>query len=855
MSAGQIGIVAQLGTAIPLVLVFWYLYRLDGERHLRIWAWSWAVSVVRLLGELALDSTPFSPASEAVVVGAAQVGMSVSAFLLLWGTLVFVDRRMPGWGVAVFSLTAVWVAAALAADLSFRLVSGPIWMFVGAVYVILGLVILQGYRFRGGGGMLVGVSFLVWGVHKVDYPLLRTVEWFSPIGFVLGSGLQVLVAVGMVLMHLHRMRAKLARSEERFRMMAEQAQDIIYRFRLGPEQGFEYVSPAITRITGYSPEECYADPHIIYRIAVPEERERIRAILSASRLRRMTGLMRGVTKEGDPIWLDQKVTVIRDEQGHRVAHEGIIRDVTTLKEKEEEQARLVAALEQAAEAVVVFAPDMMVLYVNSTFTTQTGMAKEDVLGSKLSSFFGELPSEDDMKAVDAGNTYKGLMESANSEGGLLMVDISLSAVRDEKGAVRNYVAVGRDVTHEKELELRLEQSQRLEALGRMAGGVAHDFNNILTVLRGNMDRLATCLQPEAESSEELQEMREYVRRGADLTGRLLAFSRGQVVEKTVVDLNRRVEDMRGMLTRIVGEGIHLRYELRESPTLVHCDKSQLEQVVMNLVANARDAVEGEGNIVICVDRREAEQADRASFPDAAQSLLAGAHALLSVRDDGVGIAKDELPHIFEPFYTRRSEGSGTGLGLATVYGIVKQSGGEVEVESERGQGSCFRVLFPLAEDAVPPEDREKDAARSYGRESGAEEGGAHEPGSLEGLGPVLVVEDEKPVRRVVVRALTDAGCRVLEAPSGGEALRLMESSTEEVVLVVTDVIMPGWGGVELARAMRERSKDVALVFLSGYARDQVIPESILGPRTTFLEKPFHAGELVAAVARVSRHSD
>src|SRR5680860_988063 len=207
----------------------------------------------------------------------------------------------------------IGILAQLGTAIPLLVVSGPIWLYVGAVYIVLGLVILHGYW--SGGGRLTGIAFLAWGIHKADYPVMRSVEWFSPIGFILGSGLQVLVATGMILMHLGQVRERLETDEERLQMIAEHVQDIVYRYRLGPEKGFEYVSPAVTRITGYTPEECYADPDIMAKIVAPEDRERLRAIMSASDLNRIDTVERCVTKRGDSVWLEQRAIVVRDEQG------------------------------------------------------------------------------------------------------------------------------------------------------------------------------------------------------------------------------------------------------------------------------------------------------------------------------------------------------------------------------------------------------------------------------------------------------------------------------------------------------------------------------------------------------------
>ena len=422
------------------------------------------------------------------------------------------------------------------------------------------------------------------------------------------------------------------------------------------------------------------------------------------------------------------------------------------------------------------------------------------------------------------DTYRREARLLTRDGRTLVTQLATALVRDADGKPDFAIGMAEDVTERKLLEEQLRQSQKLEAIGRLAGGVAHDFNNMLTAIGGYT---AFALEHAAEGSPleaDLDEIRKATDRAALLTRQLLAFSRKQVLTLELLNLNGIVVEMQSMLRPLIGEDIVLKTELDPALGPIEADPGQLHQVVMNLVVNARDAMPNGGDLTI-----ETANADVEEIGDG--SIEPGRYITLTVRDAGEGIDEETLGQIFEPFFTTKDAAKGTGLGLATVYGIVKQSGGYVEVESEVGVGSAFRIYLHRVDDArqhrpepaliTPPPD----------------------PGTPQAAKRVLVVEDEEVVRGLVRQMLVGEGYEVLVAQDGEEAIELAGSNTFDVLL--TDLTMPKVGGREVAERLRESQPALKVVYMSGYAED--LPPGALPPATSFLGKPFTFAELTETV--------
>jgi two-component system, cell cycle sensor histidine kinase and response regulator CckA len=476
------------------------------------------------------------------------------------------------------------------------------------------------------------------------------------------------------------------------------------------------------------------------------------------------------------------------------------------------------------------------LKVPPTLCRLLGVDDSRLLGTPMSA----LLHPDDVAAERAGQArlLAGETRSVDLEtrwpradGRVLWMYLNLSVVPDADGRPVSLLAYLRDITDRKSLEDQLRQAQKMEAVGQLAGGIAHDFNNLLTAILGSTELLLVGTAPSDPRREDLQEIGRAAHRAAGLVRQLLAYSRKQVLQPRVVNLNAIVHEMGGMLRRVVGEQIALQLDLDPSLGDVIADPGQLEQVIANLGVNARDAMPGGGTLTLTT----ANVSGAGLATAAAEGLpLGGPLVALSVGDTGIGMDDHVLAHLFEPFFTTKELGRGTGLGLATVYGIVRQSGGQIQVASRPGEGSTFTVFLPRAEAPA----------------GGSGTAAAAEPPVPGGSETVLVVEDEDAVRHLVCRALRAKGYRVLEAPHAEAALVLAGGMAEPIHLLVSDLVMPGIGGLLLAERLVESRPAIQVLFITGYAPEAVDRHGELAAAGALLEKPFTADQLARKVREV-----
>jgi signal transduction histidine kinase/ActR/RegA family two-component response regulator len=442
-------------------------------------------------------------------------------------------------------------------------------------------------------------------------------------------------------------------------------------------------------------------------------------------------------------------------------------------------------------------------------------------------------------AAVAGAALSSFLATVAASGGVVLVLFALPVLRQDFGreaeiAREAYARqLERDVAERtRELETaqqRLAQSQKLEAIGRLAGGIAHDFNNLLTVIAGRSAVLIDQLGPEDGRGRHAALIHQSAERAAALTRQLLAFGRRQILQPTTLDLNAVAGQLEPLLRRLIGENIDLRVSLDPALGPVRADASQIEQVIMNLVVNARDAMPGGGQLTLTTADTELDEA----YARRTLGVVAGPHVLLSVTDTGTGMDADTRARIFEPFFTTKEPGLGTGLGLATVYGIVKQSGGHISVYSEPGRGTTFKVFLPrvAAEPAAVPVPARNEAPA-----------GGHET--------ILLVEDEPEVRALAREILERLGYAVLAAGHPGEVAALLSGRRAPIDLLLTDVVMPHMSGRELADIVLRGYPEMRVLYMSGYTDDAIVHHGVLDPGTAFLPKPFSARTLAAKVREV-----
>ena len=513
---------------------------------------------------------------------------------------------------------------------------------------------------------------------------------------------------------------ELVDSEERFRLLAENARDVIFLWSLADGR-YHYISPSVYNLSGHLPEEFYVNPGLFGSILHAEDRDKIQSI--GTRIRRgelpPTLEYRLLHRDGRTIWVNQRHTVSLDPAGIPVTLEGICTDVSDFRREKLE---------------------------------------------KIS------------------------------------------------------------------LEQQLQQSQKMEAIGRLAGGIAHDFNNLLTVIQGYVDLLLTVPGNEPGQQPELEEIGRAARKAANLTHQLLAFSRNQASNPRAIQPGEALRESLGMIHRMIGESVVIRSEIAEDLPEVFLDPTHLDQILVNLVINARDAVGGAGNISVRLNQADLTGARCVKC----DQPLAGDYLTLTVSDDGCGIAPENLVRIFDPFFTTKEVGQGTGLGLSTVFGLVHQMAGHLQVESTLGRGSTFRVLIPVT--PAPPlvaRQLEEPVPRFGGRGE-----------------TILVVEDEALVRSLASTVLQQYGYDIHLAENGRQALDLFEQAEGGVDLVLTDIVMPGMDGLELANRLRRLAPGLPILFMSGYLDDVVGSPAFDPDSTPLLKKPFGAEELVRRVRQM-----
>ena len=412
-------------------------------------------------------------------------------------------------------------------------------------------------------------------------------------------------------------------------------------------------------------------------------------------------------------------------------------------------------------------------------------------------------------------------EFRRNDGTGLWLSLNLRCVHDKDGTWSYYEGTADDITERKILESQLRQAQKMEAVGRLAGGVAHDFNNVLGVITGYSELLRTRTDLDEKVVHHIEQIHLAGRKAASLTQQLLAFSRKQIVQPRILDLNEVVSKLSIMLQRLIGDDIELTIHCSCPDALVNVDASQIDQVIMNLAVNARDAMPTGGKLIIETDTSDLDE----SYAIRHRPVRPGRYVRLTITDTGCGMDDETMSHLFEPFFTTKELGKGTGLGLSIVYGIVKQSNGYIWVYSEPGQGTSFKIYLPLHCAELRRTEKSAPIENVNGRET------------------VLVVEDDQGLRSMVVGFLRGLGYSVLEAENGERALEVAANAGSPIQVLITDIVMPKMGGRELADRLISKFSNASVLYTSGYTHDSAVQTRVLSERETFLQKPFALHEL------------
>jgi PAS domain S-box-containing protein len=624
----------------------------------------------------------------------------------------------------------------------------------------------------------------------------------------------------------------LRESERRLKTLMDNLPGMAYRCLNVPEWPMQFVSEGCFDLTGYTPKELtigggidygdliHADDRQAVYDAVQEGvrtgtsfRMEYRIVKKSGEVRDVWEQGRLVSEPGDPTeWL-----------------EGFITDVTERKRGTYSTALLARLTETSPIGIALLDLDGRMTFANAAAVDVLGLDRERLAGRRyddaswrITDAAGEpLPNEEVpfVRVLRTGRTVHDAEVGIRRADRRILLSVNAAPLDDGSGKIAGVVVIFRDVTQERETERQLLQAQKMDAVGRLAGGVAHDFNNLLTAIQGYAEMLSPQLSPGSSADRYLAEIRKAAVGAGELTKQLLAFGRKQILQPSVLDLNAVVGSMVNLIRRVIGEDVDLVRSLDPALPAVRADRGQLEQVLMNLCINARDAMPEGGRLSI---------ETRGTVADGRRSVL------LRVSDTGTGMTPEVQAKIFEPFFSTKAPDKGTGLGLATVYGIVQQSGGDIRVESAPGAGARFEIRLPAAE-----------------AEAEHEEGAIATEGEFAARGEtVLVVEDEDAIRDLLRDVLSDWGYTVLDAGTPRDALEMLARHDGTVDLLLTDVVLPEMNGPQLATRVETLRPGIRVLFMSGYTDDAVFRHGVLGESAHFLPKPFAPAALKKKIREV-----
>ncbi len=636
-----------------------------------------------------------------------------------------------------------------------------------------------------------------------------------------------------------RVEKALTESERRYRGLVESLTDYIYTVQVeGGRAVATYHGRGCVSVTGYTTEDYEADQYLWYRMvyendrpAVLEQAEKMLSGVSSSPLEH-----RIIHKNGSIQWVKNTTVPRHDEKGRLIAYDGLVTNITERKRAEEalqESERKYRALfEESKDAIFISTPEGRFIDINPAGVALFGYAaKKDILSVDRDRYlYANLQDREKfLQTLEQQGFVKDYeLTMRRKDGAALVLLVTASVICDEKGKGTAHRGIIRDITGQKRLEQQLLHANKMEAVGQLAGGVAHDFNNILTAIIGYGHILRMKVEKDELLKTHVMKILESSERATGLVRSLLAFSRKQIINPRPVDLNEIVKRVEGLLSRLIGEDVEFKIALAREDVTIMADSGQIEQVLMNLATNARDAMPGGGTLTLSTGRGELAPEFVQDYDNGERTR----YAIITITDTGEGFNDRIKERIFEPFFTTKEVGKGTGLGLPIVYGIVKQHNGHINVSSEPGKGTTFRIYLPVSNAAC-----EKPELMVFSEIKGGAE-------------TILLAEDSERVRKLEKTILEEFGYHVIEAADGNEAVRKFVENRELIQLLLFDVVMPGKNGKEAYDAIKREREGIKVIFMSGYTADIITKKGVLEGALNFLSKPCPPGELLKKVREV-----
>ena len=621
---------------------------------------------------------------------------------------------------------------------------------------------------------------------------------------------------------------------------------MVYRCPNVRQRTMEFVSEGCRALTGYEPEDLIKDRVVSFDdIIHPNYRETVWAKWQAAiqEKRQFSMEYEIISRQGERKWVWELGEAIHDDDGNIIAQEGFITDITSLKEARVERERLMTAIEQSKDAALITDAQGTIQYLNPAFTHITGFPREDMIGRQAPMLRSKQP---DGKAFEAiwqqlknGIPWNGILTTRVKDGRIITERVSISPVVDEADRITNFVSVSRDITKELEeakaresLQAQLQQAQKMESIGRLAGGVAHDFNNMLQAILGYTELALEQVAPAEPVYGDLEEIQKVAQRSAALTRQLQLFARRQSVAKDMLCLNTTIDELLPMLHYLSRRDIEVIWRPHQKLPLVRMDSSQLDQLVTNLFVNARDAI-SEAGLIVMETRPVSVQTTIRNIHD---DITPGDYVVLSVADTGSGMTPEVLEHIFEPFFTTKKAGHGVGLGLATVYGIVRQSHGMIQIQSQVNQGTTIEVYlpsYPCEENQPTPRNTSSEVILANSNQE-----------------TILIVEDVEGLLATTRRMLESLKYRVLATTSSLEALQWLKDQACHVDLLLSDIMMPEMSGPKLVAEALAQNPKLKYLYMSGFPADLIAKEGVPEDTPNFIAKPFTRSEIARKIRAI-----
>ena len=634
-----------------------------------------------------------------------------------------------------------------------------------------------------------------------------------------------------------RAEEALRESEEKYRLLAENVSDVIFTMDL--DLRVTYISPSIERMSGWTSEEWLSFkptdylPPASLELANKVLAEELVLLSSPNYDRNRVRMfeMEQYGKDGTVYWAEVSARFLYDDEGAAIGIIGATRDISERKQIDEHRKRLFTAVEQAGESIVITDPDGIISYANPAFAEISGFYLEEIIGKTASilqngkhnqSFFKDMWS-----TIEQGKVWRGRFMNHKKDGSHYEETATVSPIKDEAGSIVNYVIVGRDVTSEIQLQNQLFQAQKMEAVGTLAGGIAHDFNNLLQAILGYTDLLLLSGGIIDSDRKSLRVIKKAARDGADLISRILTFSKKVESKTRPMALNEEVRGAVKLLYRTLPKMIEIELDLADDLMIVDADSAQIEQVILNLCLNAQHAMPDGGRLLIETSNVTLDE----EYARTHLGAVSGKHVLLSVSDNGIGMPSEIVERIFEPFFTTKTNEGGTGLGLATVHGIVSQHGGHITCYSEPGIGTSLKVYLPVSASELMSDPDSTTEMPAFGNET------------------ILLVDDDNRIRGIGQKILEKFGYKAVTAKSGEEALAIYPARKDEIALIVLDLIMPGMGGKRCLQELLLIDRDVKVLLASGYSSSGLVADEKLQGAKGFLDKPYEAKNFLREIRK------